>query len=190
MEKTIRGEPAFLVPMTPEGCVVRLADTIAYIGRDIEDAIRLSIISRADIPAECVKVLGNSNGTIVHNLVTDVITASENQDFVGFSDDVSEALSRLKRFNLERIYMHREVKLHYNTLKGLFEQLFTRYLNDILEDKRESVIFSGFLKEKDESYLSGHKPEEMVRDFMAGMTDQYFLEQCPKDSRPGLRRFP
>lgn len=190
MGKTIRGEKAFLVPMTPEGCVVRLADTIAYIGRDIEDAIRLSIIKREDIPGECAKVLGDSNGTIVHNLVTDVITASENEDWVGFSEPVSEALSRLKLFNLERIYRHPEVKLHYLDLKKLFGVLFERYLEDILRDRRESVIFSGFLKEKSETYLTGHKPEEMVRDFIAGMTDQYFLQQCPESLRPSMRRIP
>src|SRR4030042_194761 len=54
-----------LYPMTMEGCVVRMADTISYIGRDIEDAIRLGLIKRDDIPEYCRRILGETNGTIV-----------------------------------------------------------------------------------------------------------------------------
>ena len=62
-----------LMPMTIEGCVVRMADTIAYIGRDIEDAIRLNLIERSDLPRDSVECLCSTNGTIVFNLVTDMI---------------------------------------------------------------------------------------------------------------------
>ncbi|MFW5936826.1 MAG: deoxyguanosinetriphosphate triphosphohydrolase family protein, partial [Desulfosalsimonas sp.] len=64
------GRPVTLVPMTLEGCVVRFADTISYIGRDIEDAIRLGLIARSDLPRTCVEQLGDTNGTIVYTLVT------------------------------------------------------------------------------------------------------------------------
>ena len=64
------------LPMTLEGCVVRMADTISYVGRDLEDAIRLGMIHRSDVPREVVDVLGGTNGTIVFNLVTDVIASS------------------------------------------------------------------------------------------------------------------
>ena len=67
-------DPAFnLYPMTLEGCVVRMADTISYIGRDIEDAIRLGLISRNDLPKECSEILGVTNGTIVYTLVEDLV---------------------------------------------------------------------------------------------------------------------
>ena len=101
-----------LMPMTLEGCVVRMADTVAYIGRDIEDAIRLGLIRRADIPAECVRILGNSNGTIVFNLVTDILKNSYGQGHVQFSPEISDALARLKQFNLERIYLNPLMKPH------------------------------------------------------------------------------
>jgi len=65
-----------LIPMTLEGCVVRMTDTISYVGRDIEDAIRLGLITRSALPQECVKQLGDTNGTIVFNLVSDVIKHS------------------------------------------------------------------------------------------------------------------
>ena len=66
-----------LMPGTTEGCVVRLADTIAYIGRDIEDAIILGLITRDEIPQTCKKILGDTNGTIIYTLVTDLIGNSE-----------------------------------------------------------------------------------------------------------------
>jgi dGTPase len=65
-----------LAPMTLEGCVVRLSDTIAYIGRDIEDAIELELIGREEIPDGLRPLLGTSNGTIVYTLVTDLVANS------------------------------------------------------------------------------------------------------------------
>ena len=99
-----------LMPMTLEGCVVRMADTVSYIGRDIEDAIRLKMIARSDLPPKCVKRLGNTNGTIVYHLVTDIIHNSFQNPYVAFSPEVSEALEGLKAFNLERIYMNPQIK--------------------------------------------------------------------------------
>jgi dGTPase len=84
-----------LMPMTLEGCVVRMADTISYIGRDIEDAIRLNIIERSDLPKEGVDVLGDTNGTIVYHLVTDIINSSFQNTYIAFSRQVSDALKRL-----------------------------------------------------------------------------------------------
>ncbi|MDY6852493.1 MAG: HD domain-containing protein, partial [Thermodesulfobacteriota bacterium] len=67
-------DPALTItPMTAEGCVVRLADTISYIGRDVEDAIRVGLVRRSDLPGECVRVLGDTNGKIVYNLVADLL---------------------------------------------------------------------------------------------------------------------
>ncbi len=94
-----------LIPMTLEGCVVRLSDTIAYIGRDIEDAIELKMIQRDDIPKKCAEVLGNSNGTIVYHLVADMIGNGTEGDRISFSPEISESLALLKKFNYEHIYL-------------------------------------------------------------------------------------
>jgi dGTPase len=173
-----------LMPMSLEGCVVRMADTIAYIGRDIEDAIRLGLIARADLPDVAVKVLGSTNGTIVYNLVTDVIRHSYRQPYLRFSTDVSEALKTLKAFNLERIYMNPSIKRHTLKIEQLFVLLFNRYMKDLQINNRESVIFKNYLKDMDRRYLDEHRPAEIVRDFIAGMTDRYFLQQCPAALRP------
>ena len=173
-----------LIPMTLEGCVVRMADTVSYIGRDIEDAIRLKMIKRSDLPRDSVDILGDTNGTIVYNLVTDIIKNSFQNSYVAFSPEVSDALKRLKDFNLERIYMNPKIKKHTGLIKKLFAMLFEKYFDDIETENRDSVIFTGFLEDMSEGYIKNHCKEEIVRDFIAGMTDHYFLRQCPEKLRP------
>lgn len=177
-----------LMPMTLEGCVVRMADTVAYIGRDVEDAIRLNVIKRSDIPKEIENVLGNTNGTIVYNLVTDIIKQSHGKNFIAFSDEVSHALKRLKRFNLERIYLNSRIKQYSATIQKLFEILFGQYFEDLEKGNQDSQIFAGFLKDMSDEYVQYHHPAEVVRDFIAGMTDRYFLDQCPDNLRPAIER--
>ncbi len=177
-----------LTPMTLEGCVVRIADTIAYIGRDIEDAIRLNLIERSELPPDSVACLGNTNGTIVFNLVTDIIQTSFQKPYVAFSSDVSDALKRLKRFNLERIYLNPKIKTHSSNLNKLFGFLFEEYLSAIRKKDTASVIFSRFLNGMSAAYAETHSSAEIVRDFIAGMTDEYFLSQCPDSMRPVIQR--
>ncbi len=172
-----------LTPMTMEGCVVRMADTVAYIGRDVEDAIRLGMVERSELPKESVTVLGETNGTIVYHLVTDIIRTSYQNDSIAFSAEVSEALKQLKSFNLERIYMNPNIKRNLDTIRTLFEMLFNQYLEDVEKENRSSVIYKGFLSDMSNDYIEQHIAEEVVRDFIAGMTDQYFLRQCPENMR-------
>ncbi len=173
-----------LTPMTLEGCVVRVADTISYVGRDIEDAIRLGMTRRSDIPKPCTKRLGETNGEIVYTLVTDVISNSAQTGCIALSKEVSEALKILKQFNYERIYMNPAIKTHTQTIEKLFGILFKTYVRDIERHNHSSVIFTNFLTGMSEDYFYTHGPYEIVRDFIAGMTDRYFLMQCPEDLRP------
>ncbi|MFO7643401.1 MAG: HD domain-containing protein [Desulfosarcina sp.] len=183
-----KADPGYaLIPMTTEGCVVRMADTIAYIGRDLEDAIRLGILQRSDVPASISRILGNTNGTIVYRLVTDVIQNSHDQPFVAFSPEISEALKALKAFNLARIYENPQSKVHSETIARLFGMLFEMRLKDLQTDDRSSDIIAGFLADMSESYLDSHSHPEIVRDYIAGMTDRYFLHQFPEHLRPGVR---
>jgi dGTPase len=180
-----KADPDFpLIPMTTEGCVVRMADTIAYIGRDLEDAIRLGLLDRRDIPKPIASILGNTNGTIVYRLVTDVIQNSHQNHFVAFSPTISEALKALKAFNLERIYKNPKSKVHAATIQRLFSMLFDRRLEDLETRNRSSDIFSGFLADMSDAYIAHHSNPEIVRDYIAGMTDRYFLHQFPEHLRP------
>ena len=180
-----KDDPGYsLIPMTTEGCVVRMADTIAYIGRDLEDAIRLGILERRDIPAAIARTLGNTNGTIVYRLVTDVIQNSLDSHRVAFSTEISDALKALKSFNLERIYNNPQSKVHAAAIKRLFGMLFERCLNDLETNNTASDIFSGFLADMSRGYTGSHSSPEIVRDYIAGMTDRFFLHQFPAHLRP------
>ena len=175
-----------LIPMALEGCLVRMADTVSYIGRDIEDAIRLNLIRRVDLPDESVARLGKTNGTIVFNLVTDIIRNSYQKPHVAFSPEVSRALQQLKFFNMEHIYLNSRIKRHTRQIEKLFEILFETYLEDIRKHRKSSVIFGQFMQNMANEYIQSHRPAEIVRDFISGMTDQYFLDQCPQGMRPQI----
>lgn len=178
-----------LTPMTLEGCVVRLADTIAYIGRDIEDAIELRLIDREDIPTRCSDLLGNSNGTIVYTLVADLLATSRQVrraavddtacDAIGFSEEVGLALQQLKVFNYQRIYTNPAFKPDFVKIHRCYEQLFAYYL-ERAEKSGLEVAERGFLSSMPPSYLETHSSAAQVRDYLAGMTDAYFLRQAAR----------
>ncbi|MCP4681002.1 MAG: HD domain-containing protein [Desulfobacterales bacterium] len=174
-------------PMTLEGCVVRMADSISYIGRDIEDAIRLGLIDREDLPGECKEVLGDTNGTIVYTLVEDLVTNSLDKAHVCFSARVGEALKKLKRFNEERIYKNAKVKEQTLKVELMFELLFEKYLKDVETENQASGVFGGFLKGMSSEYREKTSPAGIVRDFIAGMTDEYFLKQCHSNLIPHIK---
>jgi dGTPase len=174
MEQKEKYPSRMLIPMTLEGCVVRMADVISYIGRDIEDAIRLNLIKRGDIPLKCQKILGNTNGKIVYRLVEDLISSSFERDELVFSHEVSEAIMELKEFNMEKIYMNPLIKTEASKIEWLYLYLFDKFLRELRAGDEGSVVFSDYLNGMDESYKN-ERPEVIVRDFIAGMTDAYFL---------------
>lgn len=181
MKQTPASDP---LPMTLEGCVVRLADTVSYLGRDLEDAVRLGLITREQLPKDCRTLLGKTNGTIVFNLVTDLIHTSAGQNFIGFSSPVAGALHSLKAFNYRAIYKNPVIKEHLSPIEDIFKYLFDKYLFDLSDENRSSVIFTEFLDGMDPSYGSTHSPAEIVRDFISGMTDSYFISQAPGRLKP------
>lgn len=176
-----------LVPMTLEGCLVRLADTVAYLGRDIEDAIELNLITRQEIPETCAEILGKSNGTIVHNLVSDLIsnnlhlrqnTPGPCSDCIGFSEQVGDALLELKKFNYERIYRNPLFKPDFKRIHSCYEQLFSSYLDQLVTDPLSQKTERSFGHSMTHTYRDNHAPAAIVRDYLAGMTDNFFLHQA------------
>jgi len=171
-----------LDPATLEGCVVRLADTVAYIGKDIEDAIILGIIERTDIPDSCQEILGSTNGTIVYNLVTDIIansnTTSAKSSFLGFSATVSSTLKDLKDFNYKNIYFAPKTKEKSPLIENCYKSLFSYYLHCIKTAPHLLVDETDLMNDLDTPSHDQYTPEEKIRDFIAGMTDDYFLKQA------------
>jgi len=173
-----------LMPGTTEGCVVRLADTIAYIGRDIEDAIILGLITRDDIPQTCKKILGDTNGTIIYTLVTDLIgnsdTSGQRTARIGFSRDVSSALAELKVFNYEKIYLAPKTKEKTPFILNCYRKLFDHYLKLETTTTEKPETKCDLMHDIEFSSSESYSTEEKVRDFIAGMTDDYFLRQAEK----------
>jgi len=169
-----------LRPMTLEGCVVRLADTISYIGRDLEDAITLNLVRREDLPPLVAKRLGRTNGAIVYSLVTDLIRHSYDKNYVGYSPEVGQALKTLKDFNYAHIYHSPRIKAETGKIEELFRTMFGRFLADVEEHQQDSPIWRNFLAFMSEDYLHQHQPAEIVRDYLAAMTDDAFLRQAHK----------
>jgi dGTPase len=164
-----------LKPMTLEGCVVRLADTISYIGRDLEDAITLKLVQRDELVPDIAEGLGRTNGAIVYSLVADLITHSYDKNYVGYSPEVGGLLKRLKEFNYRRIYDNIQIKRETPKIEFLFLHLFERFLADMEAGREDSPIWGDFLAGMDSEYTESHQPAEIVRDFLASMTDAYFL---------------
>ncbi len=183
------GEWVDMMPATLEGCVVRITDTIAYIGQDIDDAIRIGLIKREELPPAATDVLGTSNGQIIDTLVNDVVSNSYQKNYVCFSDRISEALFELKQFNYQYIYKSPKLKINHRRIKRGFELLFEHFLERLKENDQESEIFQHFLSSKCEDYLQETPDEIKVRDFLAGMTDRYFSKVLHKLVVPQMADF-
>lgn len=167
-------------PMTLEGCVVRISDVIAYVGRDIEDAISLKLIKRSDIPSDIVDVLGDNNSDIVNNLILDVINNSVNKPYIKLSDHVFEELEKLQAFNYKNIYNRANSKERIDKYRNMFNTLFNIYLEDLNKNNKNSSIYSDFLNNMSNEYINNTKKERIVIDYIAGMTDDYFLNKYEK----------
>jgi dGTPase len=175
-EKMREGDTSDVKPMTTEGCLMRICDTIAYIGQDIQDALVLNLIKLDEMPADCVAVLGKTNSEIVNSLVHDVVKNSIEGPGISFSEEISHYLLKLKKWNYEKIYLNPQIKTEIKKVEEGFRMLFEKYLNDIEKGNSESEIIKD-REEKSEKYTKDTDNVTMVTDFISGMTDRYFL-QC------------
>ena len=166
-----------LHPMTLEGCVVRISDIVSYAGKDIEDAIRLGIIKKDDIPKSITDILGDNNAEIVNTLVTDIIDNSYNKPYIKLSKEVFNALNLLIQFNYEHIYHVINAKEEVKYYAVMYEKLFDSYLKALENKDLANDIYSVFLKDMSNEYISGTSDARKVIDYIAGMTDDYFINR-------------
>ena len=169
-----------LRPMTLEGCVVRISDLIAYLGRDIEDAMRLNIVSFKDIPDSIKKYLGNSNRDIVNSLINDVIENSLDKSYIKVSDEVYNAIVDLKDFNYKNIYAKAYTKEERISLERMLNTLFNCYMNDLKYNNKDSNIIKSYLSNMSDEYKNSNSHERIVIDYIAGMTDDYCRSEYNK----------
>ena len=171
-----------IVPMTLEGCVVRISDIIAYIGRDIEDAIIVGTIKREDIPEDIVRVLGNNNSIIVDTITKDIIKNSIGKDYISFSKEVFEAMAKLKKWNYENIYTSEDACKNESIIREYFNKLFEVYLRYLEEENDDNNLskknIKEFVEQRSKEYLETTNKKRIVIDYLAGQTDHYFLREC------------
>ena len=164
-------------PMTLEGCVVRISDVIAYIGRDIEDAIILGKLERSSIPREITDVLGDNNSDIINSIVIDIVENSYNKNKIVLSKKVYEALNKLVEFNYKNIYNYANTKEDLEYYKTGINKLYYALLEDLEKNKKESKIYKNFLCNMSDEYIKNNDNKMIIIDFIAGMTDDYLLKE-------------
>jgi dGTPase len=162
-----------LMPATLEGCLVKICDTISYLGKDIEDAITLGLLERSQVPANC---LGSANRQILSSLAEDLIFNSYDKEYIAISDKAYEALCTLRAFNFKHIYMHPALKSESKKIKRGYKILFETLRSDWESNGNQSHLWQHFLRNKNSNYISDTLPERIVIDYISGMTDNFFIK--------------
>lgn len=166
-----------IIPGSLEGCLVKLCDTMSYLGKDIEDAILIGILQREDIPDTS---LGKTNGQILSALAKDVIHNSYGKDYIAISQHVYEELQILRAFNFKHIYYHPKLKVESKKIKNSYRLLFEMLLKELGNAGQNSYIWQHFLYNKSQRYLAESTSVQMVIDYISGMTDTYFVRTLKK----------
>ena len=150
-------------PATLEGQAVSLADRIAYINHDIEDAIRAGILKETDLPQSAVAVLGSETKTRINTAIADIYQTSYQKGVVRMSDRVMNATNELREFMFERVYELTNKSIQERS-KRMLTQMFEYFTANI--DKLPKMYLR--LLEKDGK-------ERVVCDYLSGMTDRYAI---------------
>ena len=169
-----------LIPSTLEGCVVRISDIIAYLGKDRQDASKAKIISTDEFDNG---VIGTINAEIINNLMVNIIENSYGKPYIKMDEEHFEALKKAKAENYEIIYLNEKViSLTDSTIMPMMASLYDRFLNDLEKNNRTSPIFTHHIDYVNKAHYKRPFPYEktdknqIVVDFIASMTDDYFVD--------------
>lgn len=172
---------ATLRPATLEGCVVRVCDMIAYVGKDRADALDMGVLPSLD--AFESDYIGVDNARIINNLTVDIVNNSYGRDAISMSAEAFADLKRAKRQNYELIYLREGmVDDTENVVEEMFEEMYARLLDDLAHGDESSPVIRHHVSSlvaksrsvSAEDYLS-QDPNRIVADYMASMTDRYFM---------------
>jgi dGTPase len=165
-------------PATLEACVVRFADKIAYVGRDIEDARRAGIIGETDfVSSEALRRLGSTNSEIINILVGDIVHSSLNRDEICMSRENFEAMNEYLNANLHGIYLSPKIKTYEDMVKLQIEAIFNAFMECLEDIEKASVSKNEAIRSFASFYMKHPQPDcppvRKVVDYIAGMTDTY-----------------
>ena len=154
---------------TAEGQIVRLADKIAYINHDIDDAIRAGLLTEDDLPKDAVEILGRGQSTRINAMVQGTLEASTGSHTIKRTDDVQYAFDILHEFLFTNIYLGSKAKVEESKAQGIIEMLYTYYTANPASIPSDYAII---LKEEG--------PERAACDYVASMTDGFATDTFTK----------
>jgi dGTPase len=185
-----------LIPSTLEGCVVRICDMIAYVGKDRQDAVTAGLLKDDSIFS--TQIIGVQNAAMINNLTVDIVNNSYGKDCLILSAEAYNDLKTAKRENYEFIYNNPVIERQYEEfIKPMFISLYYKLLDDVITKNQSSVIYRHHINLIQESckyyenwdYIS-EEPNQIVVDFIASMTDDYFIDLYTRlfpDNMPDLK---
>lgn len=172
-----------LVPYTLEACVVRVCDMIAYLGKDRQDAVRANLIPDESIFDE--QAFGKSNPEIINNMIVNIVENSYGKDYIMLDEEYYQAIKATKKENYEKIYFNDVVERTYKeSIAPMMHQMYEQLLKDIESGNKNSMLFKhhvNYVVQNSQSYGGENyfevtEKNQMVVDYIASMTDDYFID--------------
>ncbi len=167
-----------LTPTTLEGCVVRISDIIAYVGKDRQDAQK----SKLNLEPFSDYGIGTINSEIVNNLIVNIIENSYGKQYIKLDKLHFEALKKCKTENYDLIYKNPKIKQIDTTVSDMMSKMYQKLLDDLISDNSSSPIFSHHINYISKPYYRHDTPyietdkSQIVVDYIASMTDDYFID--------------
>ncbi len=168
------------LPLTVEAQVVRIADLVAYINHDIDDAIRAGLITVEDLPSEAHRLLGNRHSIRIHTMVRDIIDNSFGGNIIKMSPQIEEATAAMKKFLYNDVYTRPEIDVAVQRSKNLLRQVaewYTKHPDDLMKHIRRPIP-------EDQSL------NRTIVDYLASMTDDFALRRFQEIFVPHYYYFP
>lgn len=170
-----------LIPSTIEGCIVRVSDIIAYIGKDRQDAERIGVI----LPEN-----GSFNSMAINNFIVNIVENSFGHDYIKMDHEYFDRLRTIKKENYERIYHSHDVNDQYERcLRPMFAELYEKLLSDLESGDKTRLIYKHHINlvntrrkyyRQSDDYAEITSPDDIVADYIASMTDDYFIDICAR----------
>lgn len=169
-----------LVPATLEGCVMRISDIIAYLGKDRQDAEKVGVLG-TDAYEDCA--IGTYNAEIINNLIVNIVENSYGKPYIQMDPVHFEALKKAKADNYALIYKNDIVQAETETMvRPMMRQMYERLLSDLASGKTDSPIFTQHINYVNQAHYKRKtpyeqtEPNQLVVDYIASMTDDYFMD--------------
>lgn len=153
-----------LEAFTSEGKVVKLADKIAYVNHDIDDAIRAGILTVKDLPKDCIEILGETHSKRLNTMIIAVIEYSLKNNSIKLCGDIGDATWKLREYMFDNVYIGSTAKKEEMKAMGLLEQIYNYYIK---KPEKLPIEFINRIAEFGE--------EVVVCDYIAGMTDTFAI---------------